>query len=264
MYVVTRPRRHRRLPPDADPPRPSPTYKPVQYVLAILGSMAVQGPVISWVADHRKHHAHTDQEGDPHSPHGHGERLQGRAEGPLVRAHGLAVRPPGPGRVRALRRDLVEDRGLPASINALFPLWVALGIAIPAALGWAIERHARRGAVTGALWGGAVRDLPAAPRHVVDQLRLPLLRLAALRGRRPLDQRVLARPALLRRVLAPQPPRVPALGDARAALVGGRSDGLGDPRDEGDEAGLERRRDQPRAPGARSSRRSAAKVATPA
>ena len=48
------------------------TFKPVEYTFAILGSMAVQGPVMSWVADHRKHHAHTDQEGDPHSPHGHG------------------------------------------------------------------------------------------------------------------------------------------------------------------------------------------------
>ena len=45
------------------------TYKPVEYLFATLGSMAVQGPVISWVAGHRKHHAHTDEEGDPHSPH---------------------------------------------------------------------------------------------------------------------------------------------------------------------------------------------------
>ena len=45
------------------------TSKPVEYTFAVLGSMALQGPVISWVADHRKHHAHTDQEGDPHSPH---------------------------------------------------------------------------------------------------------------------------------------------------------------------------------------------------
>ena len=43
------------------------TYKPIEYVFATLGSMAVQGPVIAWVADHRKHHAHTDEEGDPHS-----------------------------------------------------------------------------------------------------------------------------------------------------------------------------------------------------
>ena len=48
--------------------------KPVEYAFAVLGSMAVQGPVISWVGDHRKHHAHTDKEGDPHSPHvGHGD-----------------------------------------------------------------------------------------------------------------------------------------------------------------------------------------------
>ena len=51
------------------------THRWVEYVLAAVGSMAVQGPVMSWVADHRKHHAHTDQEGDPHSPHGHGLSL---------------------------------------------------------------------------------------------------------------------------------------------------------------------------------------------
>ncbi|MDX6681510.1 MAG: hypothetical protein QOG94_1549, partial [Solirubrobacteraceae bacterium] len=43
--------------------------KAVEYFWAIAGSMAVQGPAIAWVADHRKHHAHTDEEGDPHSPH---------------------------------------------------------------------------------------------------------------------------------------------------------------------------------------------------
>ena len=49
------------------------TSKSLEYLFAALGSMAVQGPVISWVADHRKHHAHTDKDGDPHSPHvGHG------------------------------------------------------------------------------------------------------------------------------------------------------------------------------------------------
>ena len=45
------------------------THKPVEYGFAIAGSMSVQGPVIDWVADHRKHHAHADEEGDPHSPH---------------------------------------------------------------------------------------------------------------------------------------------------------------------------------------------------
>src|ERR1044071_6082725 len=53
------------------------TYKGVEYLLAGLGSMAVQGPGMTWVADHRKHHAHTDREGDPHSPHGHGGGMKG-------------------------------------------------------------------------------------------------------------------------------------------------------------------------------------------
>lgn len=50
----------------------------MRVVLAILGSAAIEGPVISWVADHRKHHAFADQEGDPHSPHvGHGRGWRG-------------------------------------------------------------------------------------------------------------------------------------------------------------------------------------------
>src|SRR6478736_1103910 len=52
-------------------------YKWMEYTFAVLGSLAVQGSVIAWVADHRKHHAHTDKEGDPHSPHvGHGEGIR--------------------------------------------------------------------------------------------------------------------------------------------------------------------------------------------
>src|SRR3954447_11617936 len=48
------------------------THPWMERLLAVLGSMAVQGPVMTWVADHRKHHAHTDKDGDPHSPHTHG------------------------------------------------------------------------------------------------------------------------------------------------------------------------------------------------
>ncbi len=78
------------------------TYRPLKYLFAVLGSMAVQGPVIHWVADHRKHHAHTDEEGDPHSPHvGHGSGL----EGPVARPRGLAV-----GEQRHRRRQEVRPR----------------------------------------------------------------------------------------------------------------------------------------------------------
>ncbi|HEX4673467.1 MAG TPA: acyl-CoA desaturase, partial [Solirubrobacteraceae bacterium] len=51
--------------------------RPVELTLAVLGQMALQGPIIDWVADHRKHHAFADEEGDPHSPHGHGDSARG-------------------------------------------------------------------------------------------------------------------------------------------------------------------------------------------
>jgi stearoyl-CoA desaturase (delta-9 desaturase) len=40
----------------------------LRVALAIAGGRAAQGPVIGWVADHRRHHAFSDREGDPHSP----------------------------------------------------------------------------------------------------------------------------------------------------------------------------------------------------
>jgi stearoyl-CoA desaturase (delta-9 desaturase) len=63
------------------------THRVTRYVFALLGPLSVQGPVIDWVADHRKHHAHTDEEGDPHSPHvGHGSGVRGALRG-LWHAH---------------------------------------------------------------------------------------------------------------------------------------------------------------------------------
>src|SRR5204863_341342 len=62
------------------------TPRPVRYALAIMGQTAVQGPVIDWVADHRKHHTFADEEGDPHSPHLHGGGFKGALHG-LYHAH---------------------------------------------------------------------------------------------------------------------------------------------------------------------------------
>ena len=87
------------------------TYKPVQYLFAILGSMAVQGPVIAWVADHRKHHAHTDAEGDPHSPHGHGSGFKGAVKGLWYAHMGWLFDRQGEASYRKYARDLVEDAG---------------------------------------------------------------------------------------------------------------------------------------------------------
>ena len=131
------------------------TFKPVEYTLAILGSLAVQGPVISWVADHRKHHAHTDQEGDPHSPHGHGSGLRGAVAGLWYAHMGWLFHASGTSDHARYARELDEDRGMRA-IHRTFGLWVTVGILMPAALGYALDATLA-GALTAALWGGPVR-----------------------------------------------------------------------------------------------------------
>src|SRR5215207_5189102 len=131
--------------------------KPLEYAFAALGSMAVQGPVMAWVADHRKHHAHADQEGDPHSPHvGHGDGATGVLRG-LWHAHvGWLLTDQGQASARKYAPDLYEDRGM-RIINRRFPVLVLLSLALPALAGWALSGGSLAGAATGLLWGGLVR-----------------------------------------------------------------------------------------------------------
>jgi stearoyl-CoA desaturase (delta-9 desaturase) len=132
------------------------THKATEYVFAALGSMAVQGPVIAWVADHRKHHAHADEEGDPHSPHvGHGEGVTGVLRG-LWHAHtGWLLSEQGRADWKRYAPDLYEDRGM-RLINRRFVSLVLLGLAIPAAAGYLVS-GTLAGAALGLLWGGMVR-----------------------------------------------------------------------------------------------------------
>lgn len=132
------------------------TSKPIEYTFAILGSMAVQGPVISWVADHRKHHAHTDEEGDPHSPHvGHDGGLRGALAG-LWHAHsGWLMSTQGRADWKRYAPDLYEDRGMRVIGRQFVPL-VLLSLALPALAGYAVS-GTLAGAATGLLWGGLVR-----------------------------------------------------------------------------------------------------------
>jgi stearoyl-CoA desaturase (delta-9 desaturase) len=133
------------------------TYRPIQYVFAVLGSMAVEGPVIGWVSDHRKHHAHTDMEGDPHSPHvGQEAGFRGALRG-LWHAHlgwWLNDHPTAEGAER-YAPDLLDDRGLRV-INRLFALIVLAGLLIPFALGWSLTGEVV-GGVTALVWAGLVR-----------------------------------------------------------------------------------------------------------
>ena len=132
------------------------TFKPIEYVFAILGSMAVQGPVISWVADHRKHHAHTDEEGDPHSPHVDPDGgVKGVFAG-LWHAHsGWLMSSQGRADWKKYAPDLYEDRGM-RIISRQFPLLVLASLALPALAGFLVTGTAL-GALTALLWGGFVR-----------------------------------------------------------------------------------------------------------
>ena len=134
------------------------TRPSVRFVFAALGSMAIEGPVISWVADHRKHHAFSDQEGDPHSPHvGHGGGWRGALKG-LAHAHvGWLFIHTHRGRRERYAPDLLADPVV-RFVDRTFVLWALGGLGLAFAAGWAIGGTVTAG-LTGLLWGGAVRML---------------------------------------------------------------------------------------------------------
>jgi stearoyl-CoA desaturase (delta-9 desaturase) len=134
------------------------TYPALRFVFAVLGSAAIEGPVVSWVADHRKHHAFSDREGDPHSPHvDHGSGVRGVLRG-LVHAHvgWLFVHTERAHRER-YAPDLLDDPVV-AFVHRTFVVWALGGLLAAFGLGAAIG-HSLRAGFTGLLWGGAVRLL---------------------------------------------------------------------------------------------------------
>jgi stearoyl-CoA desaturase (delta-9 desaturase) len=132
------------------------TYGWLHGLLAILGSAAIEGPVISWVADHRKHHAFSDKEGDPHSPHvDHGHGWSGALHG-LAHAHvGWIFIHTQRGNKERYAPDLVKDPII-SWVDRTFIFWAIGGLLLPFFLGWAIGGTLFAG-LTGLLWGGLVR-----------------------------------------------------------------------------------------------------------
>jgi stearoyl-CoA desaturase (Delta-9 desaturase) len=128
----------------------------VRGTLAALGSAAIEGPAISWVADHRKHHAFADVPGDPHSPHvDHGVGLAGALRG-LLHAHvGWLFRHDQRGARARYAPDLMKDPVI-RFVDRTFVVWVAAGLALPFGLGVAIGGTVGAG-LTALLWGGLVR-----------------------------------------------------------------------------------------------------------
>jgi stearoyl-CoA desaturase (delta-9 desaturase) len=125
----------------------------LERTLAVMGSLSVQGSVLDWVADHRKHHAHADEEGDPHSPHvGHGSGVKG-----LWHAHtGWLLETQGQADWKRYARDLYEDPAM-KRIGRRFPWLVLATLVIPTVLGFVLHGFTLGGALRGYIWGGLVR-----------------------------------------------------------------------------------------------------------
>jgi stearoyl-CoA desaturase (delta-9 desaturase) len=129
------------------------THPWLERTFAVMGSLSVQGSVMDWVADHRKHHAHTDVEGDPHSPHvGHGSGLRG-----LWHAHvGWLLETQGQADWKKYAPELYEDPAMRA-IGRGFPWLVLVSLLVPTVAGFVLHGFTAGGALRGYLWGGLVR-----------------------------------------------------------------------------------------------------------
>jgi stearoyl-CoA desaturase (delta-9 desaturase) len=134
------------------------TSRALRIAFAILGSAAIEGPVISWVADHRKHHAFSDRPGDPHSPHvDHGSGWAGALRG-LLHAHmGWLFIHTHRGRKSRYAPDLLADPAI-RFVDRTFLVWATGGLVASFGLGCLFGGRLRDG-LTGLLWGGAVRIL---------------------------------------------------------------------------------------------------------
>lgn len=131
----------------------------VRFVWGVLGSMAVEGPLLRWVAVHRKHHQHTDVPGDPHSPHacGHDGPGAGGVLRGLWHAHVGWIFDDYPPDLPRYVPDLLKDP-VAVFVDRWFALWVALGLIAPAVIGGVLS-HSWQGALQGFLWGGMARVL---------------------------------------------------------------------------------------------------------
>ncbi|HYJ76526.1 MAG TPA: acyl-CoA desaturase [Kineosporiaceae bacterium] len=128
--------------------------RPLKIALALAGSLAIEGPVVRWVADHRRHHAFSDREGDPHSPWRYGETVPALAKGLLFAHMGwmFDVEQTNP---RRYTPDLLKDRDIVRISNA-FPALVAVSLLLPALLGGLLS-WSWQGAVTAFFWASLVR-----------------------------------------------------------------------------------------------------------
>ena len=122
--------------------------------LAIAGSLAIEGPVITWVSDHRRHHKFSDKEGDPHSPWRYGDDWKALTKG-LVYAHVGWLFDPNKTSQEKFSPDLLADQRI-RRVDRWFPALVAVSLLLPALIGglWGLSWQ---GAVTAFFWASLVR-----------------------------------------------------------------------------------------------------------
>ena len=128
--------------------------RPLKIALAVAGSMAIEGSLISWVATHRRHHVFSDHDGDPHSPNLAGTGLAAQARG-LAHAHDGWLFRAEPNAAERYAPDLLRDPDLRV-ISTLFPVLALVSLAVPFAAGWALSGSPVGGLVT-LVWAGLVR-----------------------------------------------------------------------------------------------------------
>ncbi|MDX2148008.1 MAG: fatty acid desaturase [Planctomycetota bacterium] len=128
----------------------------VAATLGVLGSMAIEGSILEWVATHRRHHQHTDRENDPHSPYTHGEGFVGMLRG-MVHSHfgWFFSKRPSPEVMAKYVPDLMADPVVSFVSRWFVPLAI-IGQLVPAAIGFAVTQS-WMGALMAWIWGGLLR-----------------------------------------------------------------------------------------------------------
>ncbi len=140
------------------------TSAPIKLALTIIGSMALQGSLLQWVADHRRHHSRSDATGDPHSPRPLPRPGVWATTKGLVHGHMGWLFDRERTRVPTYVPDLIADRAV-SRVGRLYPLWIAVSLILPGVVG---------GLVVEAWWGvGAIHGFACYLRSCSGGLRPP-------------------------------------------------------------------------------------------
>jgi stearoyl-CoA desaturase (delta-9 desaturase) len=129
--------------------------RPVRIALAVAGSLAIEGPVIRWVADHRRHHAYSDKDGDPHSPWRYGNDIKALTKG-LWHAHIGWLFDVEQTNQERFAPDLLADPDI-VKVDHAFMRLTAVTLLLPPLVGFVWGGFAWEAAATAFFWGSLVR-----------------------------------------------------------------------------------------------------------